>query len=335
MSHLPPLNALRAFEAAVRLGGFARAATELNVSTSAVSHQIRALEEMLGTRLLERSTGVGGIRVTPAGARLLPAATGALALLEDACTEIRGGAKRLTVSANAPFSAMWLARRLAEFSSRHPEIPLHAIVLEGEPDFSSQHIDLAIVNVARQDARPDDEVLLRESVFPVCSPELFPFASRAVCRCRLLQEMQENSPEIDWRNWSGEFGLPDDFETKIVRYSSFSQVVGAALGGAGIALGRSPLIDPELRSGRLVRLFPELSRPASWQFVLRRGPLGPHRLLDALVAFLRDEASRPSSASPAVLPGLADAPANDAVGHGEAGAGERRSLTQADVPPAA
>ncbi|MGM3031576.1 LysR family transcriptional regulator, partial [Bacillus cereus group sp. BC34] len=69
MSHLPPLSALRAFEAAVRLGGFARAAAELNVSTSAVSHQIRALEESLGARLLERSTGLGGISLTPAGAR--------------------------------------------------------------------------------------------------------------------------------------------------------------------------------------------------------------------------------------------------------------------------
>ena len=78
MSNIPPLSALRAFEAAVRLGGFARAAAELNVSTSAVSHQIRSLEESLGARLLERSTGIGGIRLTPAGSSLLPAASGAL-----------------------------------------------------------------------------------------------------------------------------------------------------------------------------------------------------------------------------------------------------------------
>ncbi|WP_174363607.1 LysR family transcriptional regulator [uncultured Caballeronia sp.] len=290
MSNIPSLTALRAFEAAVRLGGFARAAAELNVSTSAVSHQIRGLEDTLGVRLLERSTGIGGIRLTAAGASLLPAASGALSLLEDACSEIKGVARRLTVSANAPFSAMWLARRLAEFSGSNPATPLNAIIQDGEPDFARYDIDLAVVHVADHALRPDDIVLLQEDVFPVCSPELHPFASTAVCRCRLLQEAHENFLELNWLNWSAEFGLPDDFDTKIVRYSSFSQVIGAAVGGAGLALGRSPLIEPELRSGRLVRLFPELSRPASWRFVLRRGPTRRHRMLDTLIDFLRAEA---------------------------------------------
>jgi LysR family transcriptional regulator, glycine cleavage system transcriptional activator len=294
MNHLPPLNALRAFEAAVRLGGFARAAAELNVSTSAVSHQIRALETLLGARLLERSTGLGGIQLTAAGARLLPAVSDALSRLGEACADIRGTATRLTVSANAPFSSMWLARRLAEFSSLHPETPLNAIVLENEPDFARSGVDLAIVHVPQRHLKPDDDVLLQETVFPVCSPELYPTASRAVCRSRLLQEMHENSPEIDWRNWAAEFGLPDDFETKIVRYSSFSQVIGAAVGGAGIALGRTPLIDPELQSGRLVPLFSNRSRLASWRFVIRRNPSVQHHLLEPLVAYLRKEASVPA-----------------------------------------
>jgi len=289
MSNIPPISALRAFEAAVRLGGFARAAAELNVSTSAVSHQIRSLEESLGARLLERSTGIGGIQLTAAGSSLLPAVSSSLSLLEEACSQIKGVARMLTVSANAPFSSMWLARRLAEFSARYPDTPLNAIVQEGEPDFSRYEIDLAIVHVAEHALRPDDVILLQEEVFPVCSPELHPFASTAVCRCRLLQEAHENSPEIDWRNWSAEFGLPGDFETKIVRYSSFSQVIGAAVGGAGLALGRSPLIDPELRSGRLVRLFPAVSRPASWRFVVRRAPTRRHRMLDTLIDFLQAE----------------------------------------------
>jgi LysR family glycine cleavage system transcriptional activator len=297
MAYYPPLNALRAFEAAVRLGGFARAANELNVSTSAISHQIRALEEALGTRLLERSTGIGGIRVTAAGARLLPAASNALSLISNACDDIRGVARPLTVSANAPFSSMWLARRLAQFSSLHPQTPLHAVVIDGEPEFARSGIDLAIVNVSGRNLRPDDDVLMQETVFPVCSPELYPFASKAVCRCRLLQETQESSPEIDWRHWTSVFDLPDDFESKIVRYSSFSQVIGAALGGAGVALGRFPLIEPELRSGRLVPLLQRGAKAASWRFVLRRHPSAPHPLIDALSDFLREEA-----ASEATLP---------------------------------
>jgi LysR family transcriptional regulator, glycine cleavage system transcriptional activator len=294
MSDIPPLAALRAFEAAARLGGFARAASALNVSTSAISHQIRSLEESLGARLLDRSTGTGGVQVTEAGARLLPAAGDALSLLEAACAEIRGKRPRLTVSANPPFSAMWLARRLAEFSARHPETPLNAIMQDGEPDFTRYGIDLAIVNVPESALQPDDLVLLHEDVFPVCSPALHPVAAAAVCKCRLLQEAHENAPELDWRSWAAHFGLPGDFETKIVRYSSFSQVMGAAIGGAGLALGRSPLIDPDLSSGRLVRLFPDLSRPASWRFVLRRGQKR-HTLLDPLIAFLQAEAIAPSS----------------------------------------
>jgi len=185
---------------------------------------------------------------------------------------------------------MWLARRLAEFSSRHPDVPINAIV-QDEPSSGFQTVDLAIVNVKRHRMRLDDEVLLREDVFPVCSPDLHYFASKAVCKCRLLQEAQDDSPEIDWRHWSVEFGLPADFESKIVHYSSFSQVIGAAVGCAGLALGRTPLIDPELATGRLVRLFPDVSRPASWCFVLRRGAGQRHRMLEPLIAYLKKEAS--------------------------------------------
>jgi DNA-binding transcriptional LysR family regulator len=290
VNDIPPLPTLRAFEAVARLGGFARAAAELHVSTSAVSHQIRGLEATLGSRLLERSTGAGGIRVTPAGQRLLPAVNQALTALETACADIRGTQKHLTISANVPFSAMWLARRVAEFSSRHPQTPINAIVQESEPDFDRFDIDLAVVHVKMSALRSDDIFLLREQVFPVCSPSLHAFASQAVCKCRLLQEAHDDSPEIDWRHWSAEFQMPGDFETKIVRYSSFSQVVGAAIGGAGLALGRAPLIDPELESGRLVRLFADRSRPASWCFALRQAPSLRHPMLEKLIGFLLAEA---------------------------------------------
>jgi DNA-binding transcriptional LysR family regulator len=105
-------------------------------------------------------------------------------------------------------------------------------------------------------------------------------ASQDARRCRLLQEAHEDSPEVDWRNWAAGLGPPLDVDAKIVRYSTFSHAIGAALGG-------SPLIDPELTSGRLVRLSPGLSRPASWRFVLRRGPSRLHPMREALIDFLR------------------------------------------------
>jgi DNA-binding transcriptional LysR family regulator len=188
---------------------------------------------------------------------------------------------------------MWLARRLAEFSTLHPGVPINAIT-QDEPGSGFHAIDLAIVNVKLTQLRPGDVILLREDVFPVCSPDLYPFASKAICKSRLLQEVQENSPEIDWHSWSGAFGLPNDFESKIVLYTSFAQVIGAAVGGAGVALGRFPLIEPELASGRLVRLFPDLWRRASWCFVLRRGSGPAHRMLETLVAYLAKEANATS-----------------------------------------
>jgi LysR family transcriptional regulator, glycine cleavage system transcriptional activator len=289
MRDMLPLTALCTFEAAARLGGFARAAAELNMSTSAVSHQIRGLEDRLGARLLERSTGKGGVSVTPAGQRLLVAAREVMDLLQVASSDIRGMPRQLTVSANPSMSAMWLARRLAEFSANHPQTPVSAIQ-ENDPNVLRSGVDLAIVNVKQSALRPDDVVLLREEVFPVCSPALHPIATRAISQCRLLQEAHEDSPEIDWHTWSAELGLPSDIESKIVRYSSFTQVIGAAVGGAGVALGRAPLIGPELESRRLVRLRPHLSRRASWSFVLRRKPLAGHPMLEPLVAFLRSEA---------------------------------------------
>jgi DNA-binding transcriptional LysR family regulator len=220
-------------------------------------------------------------------------------MLEDACAEIRGTSKLLTVSANVSLSTMWLARRLAEFSALHPETPVSAVIQMAEPDFLRYGIDLAVVHVPEKALRPDDTVLLREEVFPVCSPELYPLASQALCRCRLLQETHEESPEVDWCSWASALGLPRDLAAWIVRYSTFGEAIGAALGGAGVALGRSPLIDPELGSGRLVRLVPGLSRPASWRFVLRRGPSRRHRMLGALIDFLRTEARTATANRPA------------------------------------
>ncbi|MCP1119245.1 LysR family transcriptional regulator [Robbsia andropogonis] len=290
MPSLPSLPSLRAFEATVRLGGFARAAVELHVSTSAVSHQIRALEETLGVRLLERSTGLGGIALTQAGARLLPAASEALSMLEAACLEITKSTRRLTISANVSFSSMWLAQRMAAFSASHPEASLNSIVQEGPPDDSRYSVDVAIVHVAERDIQPDDLVLLREAVFPVCSPTLHAVAATAG-PCLLLQQEHRDFPEIEWHYWMGRMALPDNFETKIVRYSSFSQVIGAAVAGAGLALGRLPLIESELKSGRLVRVRPDLCQAASWRYVLRRGKAREHRLVDRLIAFLQAEAA--------------------------------------------
>lgn len=267
-----------------------RAAAAPNVSTSAVSRQIRGLEESLGVRLLERSTGVGGVRVTLAGTKLLTAASSAVAPLEAACSDIRDTTRQLTVSANVSLSTMCLARRLAEFSALHPEVAVSAIIQLEEPAFARYGIDLAIMHVPEGALRPDDEVLLHEEVFPVCSHDLdlYSIASQEMCRCRLWREAHEDNPEVDCGTWASELTLPRDFESEILRYSTFSRAIGAAVGGLGrrawpVAADRSRVGKPAPRP-----LVPGLSRPASWRFVLRRRPSRRHQMLGALTDFLRD-----------------------------------------------
>ncbi|MBR0642275.1 LysR substrate-binding domain-containing protein [Plastoroseomonas hellenica] len=288
---LPPLPALRAFAAVAREGSFARAAATLNVSTSAVSHQIRTLEDQLGTPLLTRArNGAGHSRTGPteAGAGLLAAVEEALARLADACDTVRDRAKRprplLIVCGNGSLASLWLAPRLAAFASLHPSVAWHMRAVEAEaPDLVAEGIDLAILRARPGAVLPPDRLLFEETVFPVCSPALVATGPEALLRLNLLEE-ESGSPEKAWRHWLALLGLPPA-RGRIVRFSGFNQAIGAAIAGAGIALGRSPMVDAELAAGRLVRLFAPVALPGSWVFTLRTRP-GLAR--DPHVAQLRD-----------------------------------------------
>lgn len=301
---LPPLAALRAFAAVARQGSFARAAASLNVSTSAVSHQIRALEAELRVPLLTRArNGTGHSRTapTPAGAELLAAVEEALTRLGDACDAIRGQARRsrpsLTISANGSFASLWLAPRLATFAGMHPSTAWHMRAVEDDrPDMAREGLDLAILRLRPGTVRPPDELLFEETVFPVCSPALGPLEQpAALLPHSLLEEEHGDSPEKSWRHWLALLGLPPT--KRLVRFSSFNQVIAAAMAGAGVALGRSPMLDAELAGGRLVRLFAPRQLPGSWVFALHSRP---GLLQDPHVVQLRDfllaAAERPPAA---------------------------------------
>ena len=303
---IPPLAALRSFEAVARTGGFARAAAELAVSTSAVSHQIRALEDSLGARLIERSTGIGETRVTPAGTRLLRAVEGALGALGEACEELRAPRRgrrrrRVVVSANPNMAALWLAPRLSSFAALHDGIDLRSVLHENMPDLARKGIDLAVLHKRVDDMTSQtasDLPLLEETVFPVCSPDLLATCPalrqqpRALLQQRLLQEDHPESPETEWHTWFTLLGLGPVDPARIMQFSSFGPAVGAAVAGSGVTLGRSPLVDYELASGRLVRLLPRVRVAGSWRYVMRlRDP--PDATLQALCGFLRRAADTP------------------------------------------
>lgn len=288
--HLPPLAAFRAFAAVARGGSFAAAATALHVSTGAVSHQIRALEEALGTKLFTRArNGAGGTRPTEAGQELLAAVEEALARLSDACRAVHDRAQAarpsLAVSANGSFASLWLAPRLAAFAGEHPSVIWHMRAIEDEsPDMLREGLDLAIIRM--REVRPPDRLLFAETLFPVCSPALGLAAGpEALAGMSLLEEeAHAGSVERSWRHWLELLGVAAP-RPRIVRFSSFNQVIGAALAGAGVALGRSHLVRAELAAGRLVRLFAPLALPDPWVFAIRARP---GRARDIHVAHLRE-----------------------------------------------
>jgi LysR family glycine cleavage system transcriptional activator len=234
---IPPLAALRAFAAVARLGSFARAAETLHVSTSAVSHQVRGLEATLGAALLTRArNGAGRTVATEAGVALQRAVERAFGQLGAACEAVRA-------------------------------------IEDEDPDMVREGLDLAVLRV-RHDAVPEgDRLLFSETVFPVCSPSLGLSGDPGeLPRHALLQEHHVASPEKDWSTWLALLGLGRTAKVTIVRFYSFSAALAAAVEGAGVALGRRPLIDFDLARGRLVRPFGEHALAGSSDMVIRRRP---------------------------------------------------------------
>lgn len=276
--HIPPLAALRAFTAVARLGSFARAADELHVSTSAVSHQVRGLEETLDATLLTRArNGTGRTVVTAEGAALQQVIEAAFAQLGEACAAIRQRRQRpvLTISASGSVASLWLAPRLAAFAALHPSVQWQVRAVDAEePDMVREGLDLAVLRVWPGTAAPGDHLLFHETVFPVCSPAL-PLVNRPedLTRYTLLQEEHHvASAEKDWSTWLQLLGHGPRAKATIVRFHTFNAALAAAIAGAGIALGRQPLIDYELAAGRLVRVFPDRALPGTGAFVIRRRP---------------------------------------------------------------
>ncbi|MGB6105688.1 MAG: LysR substrate-binding domain-containing protein [Pusillimonas sp.] len=301
--HMPPLAALRAFEAAARLGSLSRAAAELHVTKSAVSHQLRALESDLGVILLHRGGTVRRAEVTEAGADLLASVRQALTLLASACRNTRvaaagRGRQTLNLSVNPSLASLWLAPRIGRFIALHPGIDVQVFLHANlDPAWQTQDIDLAILHVRDSGTLgpvPGDLPFLAETVVPVCSPALVPLQRRTdphvLLEHRWLLERHIESPETSWNIWCAHLGIDDSQPQEAIVMSGMSTLVAAAASGVGIALGRAPLIDEELDSGRLVPLVPQARMAGSWGYVMRQQSHRPMSgALPALVEFLIEE----------------------------------------------
>ena len=300
-SRLPPLNALRAFEAAARHLSFKNAARELHVTPGAVSHQVKLLEDSLGIPLFRRLTRA--LELTPEGQVLLPKVQEGLRNLAEAVERVRsrGEARTLTVMAPPNFAARWLVPRLASFTDSHPGLDLHVAsrpaMIDGRADTesspspeASEVAPLAMVRFGdgRYPGARVDEVFSAVYV-PVCSPRLLrgPHAIKKPEDLRyhtLLHDetVLEEGARPSWSAWLDAVGVQDIDATRGTHFSDASLSLEAALEGLGVALAMKPLVRSEIEAGRLVMPF-KVSSPATYSYYLvtpegaRNGVVGAFR----------------------------------------------------------
>ncbi len=262
-SRLVHLNALRAFEAAARHLSFVAAAEELNVTPSAISQQVKALEDYLGAPLFVR--GKTGVALTAAAADAYPDIRDGLAQLARGFARLRGddSARIIVLTVMPSLAAKWLLPRIERFQVAHPDIELRLDTTGRLVDFASEGVDVGIRYGLGGYPGLLCERWLEESLIPVCSPALLP-PGRAMTLADLATRPLIHDSTIDfdptypdWRAWFRARGLAEPDRSRGLHLNSSLLAIQAAIDGQGVLLARSVLVETDLRAGRLVRPFAE------------------------------------------------------------------------------
>ena len=299
------LDLLKGFEAAARHLSFTRAARELSLTQSAVSREIKTLEEQLGQPLFTRINR--GLRLTDAGQGLHRAVGEALKLIDEATDRLAmsGGGETLAVTTSAALASMWLVPKLPRFIRRHPELDVRSVAADQRLDLERERLDLAIRWAPPGSSVPGGEPLFDVLMFPVCSPTLArdrarPLSSPADLAHHVLLDLEivtARGPWSDWGPWLEAMRLGDLKPGGTLHFSHYDQVVQAAIDGSGVAIGRNPHSARHLRDGLLVAPFGReavLSRGT--YFVLIPPRSAERRVVKEFVAWLRDEVRQDAEA---------------------------------------
>lgn len=270
-ARLPSLNGLRAFEAAARHLSFTLAASELNVTQTAISHQIRRLEEELGIRLFIRQNRA--LALTPEARDYLPGVRAAFNDLRLATDRLlrKDDDKVLTVSTLASLAAKWLLPRLTDFQEQHPGIDVRITTSTSLVDFQRDNVDAAIRYGRGQWAGLRADWLMADELFPVCSPSLL----RGDRPLRQPEDLKgypllhtSNANSDDWRLWLTAAGLPADIARQPgITFDMIFMTIQAAIDGIGVAMGRTSYVKDDITKGRLVVPF-KIALPADAGFYL-------------------------------------------------------------------
>lgn len=291
---LPPLNPIRAFEAAARNLSFTLAAKELNVSQVAVSRQVHVLEKYLEVALFER--GARSVQLTSEGARLLPGLTAAFADIEQAIAlvNMRGRKNVVAIQAYTTFAQWWLIPRIGEFHKVRPEIEVRLAASLDEPNFGRQNLDVVIASKPSSSEKNVSEFLLPCHLLPVCAPSLLEgqpgkIGPADVRRFTLLHSLAR--PEA-WEEWLKSAGCPDVKANRGLKFESSAMALEAALGGIGIAMGIFELVRGHLETGQLVAPFGHIHESKRGYYVIRPADRPVPKALQTFLDWLREQARR-------------------------------------------
>ncbi|MCA3180650.1 MAG: transcriptional regulator GcvA [Burkholderiaceae bacterium] len=304
---VPPLELLRTFEAAARNLSFTRAAAELYLTQSAVSRQIKALEDDLRVPLFERRHRA--LALTDAGQALYRTTLDVLERLRETTRQLRAPTARrtFTVTTTVGFASLWLVPRLPRFTAAHPGVDVRLSAVNRMVDLDREDIDVAVRFQPRD--RALGEPLFGESVAPVCAPALARDPRRPLrepadlARHVLLHTMGPAAPgsAFEWPLWLEAVGLPELEPAGRLHFSQYDMLVGAAIAGQGVALGRMPLLRDAIRDGRLVQPFARSAASPRGYFLVPSRRAQDDPIAHAFGEWLRAEAAA-DAAAPVLSP---------------------------------
>lgn len=266
LRRLPSLDFLRGFEASGRLLSFTRAAAELHLTQSALSRQVAAIEDALGVPLFERRHR--SLRLTAEGEafhREIAAHLEGIARAAESAGSTRR-APGLTVTTTVSFASLWLIPRLPRFRVERPDVEVYVSADDRTVDLARGEVDVAIRYVSRDTPLPGDAMpMFGERMLPVVSPAVArdprtPLKRPADLAGHVLLHLDDPEGRVPWLNWPQWLtsnGAPGLRPAGSLRFTLYDQVIQAAVGGQGVALGRLPLVAEHLREGRLVAPFPK------------------------------------------------------------------------------
>ena len=294
---IPSLDLLEGFEAAARHLSFTKAGEELFLTQSAVSRQIKDLEDQLGVPLFERRHR--SLALTEAGQQFYAATAQVLTTMRAATERLRAATGRprpLSVTTTTSFAALWLIPRLAGFTRTHPGIDVRITADTRVHDLERDGLDLAIRHGPAALAGPHAVRLFGERVFPVCSPKLLkklPLKRPADLAKHVLLQYDDpdmRHPWLHWKTWLEVAGIANLRPAARLSFSGYEQIIPAAVAGHGVALGRTPLVKDLIAAKQLVAPFTSSADPARAYFAIVSPSAANRPEVAGFVAWLKEEA---------------------------------------------